>query len=605
MSSWWLALFCWLALIACGGSRCPSPEQASQRLDRSRRPDAGVDASALPPGFEEELGITRLRAPSPTRRLQLPPNAGVILGLGYDSRTGEFVDRCVTGESLREASAAASALQGEVAELRSRSNAATTATLRTSVIEGTSQLSRALNAGFSVQANFGVGSASASFDYGSSTSMSSYSVNAVVTSQVTLTENLLLNPELTSRARSLQGNQGQFLDRCGDYWVSSVSEGGRFHAVLSIENSSRSDRETIRASLSGGAWGVTASVNFGLERTQAMSRSRITGVIKRTGGRSEMPNPQELTSLLEYAREFPLDVARAPANYSVELRTYDRIATQRNSEPRMNQQQQYEFDVAFALQTRLQQMIADRRYIISSPTEFACPNEVAILEDLTRLRGRETRLTAAARECLHRAQRSDHRWLQQCVESSGTPSPIDCPSMRQEIRATAALLRDDTQPLSELPPRWDVYEIELQTANARFSGVPELADQTCFGVDRWGSFAISNQPFSFTCPAFSEMTGLPVHQDGSGTPPAPVPTMIGNVTMDRTDMRWTFRGATNFNRVFGRGVTRAGTCHYRIACTPFRIADAARRSCTYDFTARAREYQRARTRRPELWSHPR
>lgn len=167
--------------------------------------------------------------------------------------------------------------------------------------------------GVNASASVSVGLASASVETSvvSENQLSSYDINVLSLVEVELrwdyTTQVRLKPEFETM---LQNKPEEFLEKCGNYYVSGLLYGGAFYNVINMSTSSQSDYDSISVKVSGGYGPFSASVGVSDEtkRTLSQRSATIKGYASGTGGGGI---PLTVEKMSQRVEGFPNEVLKA------------------------------------------------------------------------------------------------------------------------------------------------------------------------------------------------------------------------------------------------------------------------------------------------------
>lgn len=263
------------------------------------------------------LFASPIRADS--NRISLPEETLVDLGMGYNSVTGEFGERCVRGSVWPTP-------KDLVHELAHKSE------FELKKIEDVSALKGGLE--LNLGASFGLGSylRDPKVSYFSANDPGHNNVTLMVRSRVVTQVSGVTDLHLQERFSSLVApsvggdltrGKTDFLVACGNQFIQSISWGGEFLALVSFE----AETEVKRRKISGVLGAFIAWANGQGELSHNFSEetrgSRISTKIFQRGGIGEGP-AIEVDKIVEYARNFPskVTVGSGSVPLSAETRSY-------------------------------------------------------------------------------------------------------------------------------------------------------------------------------------------------------------------------------------------------------------------------------------------
>jgi hypothetical protein len=252
-----------------------------------------VDAALNPTQVIES--DTGPRRPRPSRRADIPaseivaaPETGVDLGWGWRGTQGEAVPtRCV--------------------EFGPAQAAGQTVSLEFSEVQDSYELAKSLDMSSAATVK-GVGyKVSGEAKFAKNTRVKTSETTFVIEAEV-------LNPaayaspppdmdsvRLTTQAVALaRRNDGlaAFKQVCGDGYVSALTTGAKFIAVVAVKTRSVQERESLRAKIEGGGWGVKVNAAMNSESSSARdSMQRRISVHQSGGAPAEIPmEPEEIVA---------------------------------------------------------------------------------------------------------------------------------------------------------------------------------------------------------------------------------------------------------------------------------------------------------------------
>ena len=127
---------------------------------------------------------------------------------------------------------------------------------------------------------------------------------------------------LTPYYRNLAArNYPDFERQCGEAFVSAIFSGAELNAVLSFDEQSSSERETIEASMKGSGWGFEAegAASSTMESYASSSSLRIS--YYQTGGKGN-PIPTDQQGFIDAINSLPRLADEAGYNYRIMIRSY-------------------------------------------------------------------------------------------------------------------------------------------------------------------------------------------------------------------------------------------------------------------------------------------
>lgn len=164
-----------------------------------------------------------------------------------------------------------------------------------------------MNAG----ASFGLGSWSTDLavSYFQSSERSRYVDHMVVHVSVSGPVLSFESPKLTEEANRQKKNPLNFYRMCGNRYVRSLSMGGEFTAVVNIETTSQSERESLRATLTVIAKGYGSASSDYKQALERISKSYQKDIrVIRNGLGESLPRPLDIETLIQYSLDFPAKI---------------------------------------------------------------------------------------------------------------------------------------------------------------------------------------------------------------------------------------------------------------------------------------------------------
>ncbi len=179
------------------------------------------------------------------------------------------------------------------------------------LVESNEDLMEKTGVNASASVSYGLASASVETSVVSENQLSSYDINVLSLVEVELrwdyTTQAMLKPEFETM---LLNKTEEFLEKCGNYYVSGVLYGGSFYNVINMSTSSQSDYDSIAVKVSGGYGPFSASVGVSNETKTTLSQRRaaIKGYTSGSGGGGIPLTVEGMTKRVE---GFPNEVLRA------------------------------------------------------------------------------------------------------------------------------------------------------------------------------------------------------------------------------------------------------------------------------------------------------
>ena len=323
-----------------------SVDLADTALEEDTGPTCEV-ATLMPPALQGDLELTLANS-----------SDVVAIGMGYDMRRGELLQECVTGVSARS--------EGEdvIYEFRE--------------LETRAEMSQALAVDVAVSIGFMGFGFTNRFSMARSRDVSIYDLNIWVRVRVeTASEAFVSDVALRPEFEEMIGTDPfEFLERCGERFVQSVSFGGELLMLLSVSTESEADRRELENRLTA-RFGLFGSVEVGVANAfeEAFEGREVTIQVSRTGGGGSLPPMSTAAELFDYARQFPEEVANnEPVAFRYVTRPYDRIIDGEICLPGFDPKSIRLIEEAWEL---LNELIGVRNALedaVGDPNEYACGN---------------------------------------------------------------------------------------------------------------------------------------------------------------------------------------------------------------------------------------
>lgn len=293
----------------------------------------------------------------------------VTLGQGHDTRLSELLQTCVQGQ--------VGTTSGENVDYELHE------------IETREQLSENLRVNVRVSAGFGGFGLKGRFRMARAREVSRYDLNIWMRVRVhshsqSLVNDVRLKPEFEDL---LDIAPLEFVERCGDRFVQKVSYGGELLVVLSIATESESDRRDLSARLSA-SFGLFGSADASMDENtfEALEGREVTLLIDRVGGGGQLPDLRTARELIEYARNFPNEVAgNDPVVFEYVTRPFDRVTDGHICLPGFDPKSIRLIDEAWEYLNEAVDIRNALEEAIENPADYACGNNQQRREDLAYL----------------------------------------------------------------------------------------------------------------------------------------------------------------------------------------------------------------------------
>ena len=291
-------------------------------------------------------------------------------------------------------------------------------------VESYQHLKESLNVTASGAFNSGIYGGSAKASYFSSSDLNQFSTFMLVHVQVSNLTQGLTKYELTDAAKRVKHDQQAFFRLCGDSFVSAVTTGGEFYAVVEFKSRSEEQRKEISAKVRGsaGVWSFSGS----FEQKMAYFSQFVETNIKiiRVGSTGDLPNladaDQGVSSLIAYATKFPTYVSTESKKaypYSVTYEDYG-VVDDFAQTPIDLQIQKQVLDELAEKKFHANYMQSKVNYILLNPDQFTNIDTQELNQSIDALSSITNQLNAAATKCFNHPFDDNG-----CVLPTGLPWP--------------------------------------------------------------------------------------------------------------------------------------------------------------------------------------
>lgn len=241
-------------------------------------------------------------------------------GIGFNTLTGKYAGRCLVQYQNADIKTVAA---GDVAGAGQSSQWYVTS------VDNTQTLAETLDASASISVGFLFGSASASSSYLHSREFNSYHQFLVLQVHVVNGTRYWDIPDtataLPKNLQDLKDNHPlDFLNRCGNTYVRTITTGGEFDAVLDVSTSALDDRSALTVNLSGNYGTGEGKAQLKEKIEQTYQNRQVSVRVVRAGGKGSLPS-FSAADLISASLGFGADVAANPVPASAELAPYDTI----------------------------------------------------------------------------------------------------------------------------------------------------------------------------------------------------------------------------------------------------------------------------------------
>ena len=314
---------------------------------------------------------------------------GMAYGVSFDSVAGEVRDDCVVRTTPEPPSGVAG--QEVIFKLRQ--------------ITSSSALMKELNisASASLRATFGKVSAKAS--YASKQNVNQFSIYLLVQVSVTNPMRRMRDIKLTDEAWDLLEKNGeeQFRERCGDEFLSGITTGGEYLAILQIATKTEKDKEevsvSVRAKGAGGTWKAGADFKYALETIAQEHEIEVTSF--QQGGDTKTI-PDTVDEIIKRAVEFPQQVEGDKAfAYSAFFQKYDTLRLPDGKNPIDVENQKRVIEKLADYYLSYSDILNSIEYIFKNSDQFVDFDVKAMNQEANEIRKTLNELSQSASDCFN------------------------------------------------------------------------------------------------------------------------------------------------------------------------------------------------------------
>ena len=292
------------------------------------------------------------------------------LGMGYNTLTAQYAGNCtvpVVSSDVRDAG------EGEVLSPGQLTKWDLTS------VDTLSSLSEKLDFSASASASFVGGSVSASTQYVRSRSFNTFHQFLYVDASVANSTRVWTKPALDPKMEKLrQTNPLDFLRRCGDSFVKTVTDGGELSAILDLSTLASEDKSSLSIDVNGnfGTAEGRAQLKTDLQQTFSNRQTKVTVI--RNGGTGPLPS-YSAAELIVATQNFPDLAQQHPSPMLAYLASYDTISAPAS----LTARQEAFILPLFQAYRRAMQYSGDLAYISRNTSEFRTLEFPATLQSAT------------------------------------------------------------------------------------------------------------------------------------------------------------------------------------------------------------------------------
>ncbi|SIO49732.1 hypothetical protein SAMN05443247_06532 [Bradyrhizobium erythrophlei] len=240
-------------------------------------------------------------------------------------------------------------------------------------VENSAQLDKALGISAAASVNAGYFSGGASASFSNSLSVSSYSLSYVVKAVVSGKGSSIRDAKLKEQYRTLisGGNEDsmrRFRTICGDGYISEFTMGGDFQAVVQIHTHTKSETESIAASVNASFSMASGAASFSSSLKKAAQSNEVTVLSFQRGGSGPIAiTPDDIATK---ASALPASIKQTPTPTEAAIFSYVLLL----EDPKLPLIDFAEREDVLArlseLSARARDQEADAQYILDHPSEF-------------------------------------------------------------------------------------------------------------------------------------------------------------------------------------------------------------------------------------------
>lgn len=278
-------------------------------------------------------------------------------------------------------------------------------------VESMTELKTQLGLSAEVNARFGLFGASAKLDYAESASFNSFSVFLVARVQVTNAFKTLEDAAFDAQAwELLETAEGRkkFATQFGDSFVSGLSTGGEFCAVLELRTENSADQKSLSSSLSG-SYGLAASADVEFsKKIQRATENRFLKISMYQAGGIGSETTNDVNEVLQRAKAFAALVRDHPVPYEAQIVDYDTL-DRPAGETWVDQDRAMTVLKQFAAQKdRLLRLLNDINFVRDNMEQFESPDMTTLNDAASDIADRLNRLTDNARQAVRNAEKAEY-----------------------------------------------------------------------------------------------------------------------------------------------------------------------------------------------------
>ena len=293
---------------------------------------------------------------APAQTLKYNPGDELRFGIGYNTLTGQYAGNC-TEDVLPADIKPAGSDEPDPGQLTR---------YELSSVQDLSSLTEKLDFSASASASFAVGSVSVSSQYVRTHAFNTFHQFLYLDATVANATKVWTKPRLTAPMLTLrQENPLDFLNRCGDAFVKTITEGGELTAVLDISTAAQEDTASLNLAISGNYGNAEgrAALKTSLQTTLLNRQTKVN--MMRAGGTKNLPS-YSADDLIAASLTFPDTVQQHPYPMLAKLASYNTIS----GSLALTAAQEAFIAPLFRVYKRAMQYSGDLAYLRSHTSEF-------------------------------------------------------------------------------------------------------------------------------------------------------------------------------------------------------------------------------------------
>ncbi|SFT11545.1 hypothetical protein [Methylobacterium sp. yr668] len=320
-----------------------------------------------------------------------PDGTPALLGSGWDSVgstvMGDCVDRSGKTETILP--------PGTNAEGQS-------VVFDAAYIDSVSKMRSVLNVSASASFSYGIYSGGGRYQLFQDDTINSFSSYMYVSVTVLNQTQILSQKNLNAgRVKQISSNKDDFRKACGDQFVSALSTGGTFSAVVRIESMTEAHQKAVSAAINGAIAGFgKASGSVDSQFSSLQSMGKVTIKVIRKGATGDVP---ELKDFNKYAVSFPAKVSSTmgkPWPFNAIVSSYDTVDNlPTNTSPYTYDQQNIYLEGLASLRDVALQIRNDLLYAYANPDQFGIDDRSDIQKNLDNVNSHISAVLRAANSC--------------------------------------------------------------------------------------------------------------------------------------------------------------------------------------------------------------